>query len=64
MSKFAGILGPLVFAVATQTLTDKRAPIVILGAFFVVGGALLAFVHVEEGVRAARQEEQDAVSEA
>ncbi|HVS01443.1 MAG TPA: MFS transporter, partial [Thermoanaerobaculia bacterium] len=55
--KFAGILGPLLFAVlATQTGSTRNA---ILGvvAFFVVGAALLALVDVDEGRRVARAAE-------
>jgi MFS transporter, UMF1 family len=50
--KFAGILGPVVFAVASS-----RNAILAIIAFFVVGGALLLFVDVEEGQRTAKADE-------
>ncbi|MEQ1690336.1 MAG: MFS transporter [Gemmatimonas sp.] len=52
--KFGGILGPLVFAVAVGQSGSSRVAILWVIAFFVVGGAVLAFVNVPEGERAAR----------
>jgi UMF1 family MFS transporter len=52
-SKFAGIIGPLVFAVVGQLTGTSRLSIVSLIFFFVVGGLLLSRVDVEEGARAA-----------
>jgi UMF1 family MFS transporter len=52
--KFAGILGPLVFsAVIGQTGSSRNAILAVI-VFFVIGGAILAFVNVAEGERAAR----------
>jgi MFS transporter, UMF1 family len=52
--KFAGILGPAVFLVASS-----RNAILAIIAFFVVGGALLYFVDVEKGQRLARRDEAE-----
>jgi len=57
-SKFAGIVGPAVFALVGQLTGTSRLSIVSLVVFFVVGGALLTQVNEEEGIRIAR--EQDA----
>lgn len=56
-SKFAGIAGPLVFAVVGQAVGSSRYSILALVVFFVAGGALLLRVDVEEGRRLARAEE-------
>jgi len=52
--KFGGILGPLVFALAVQGGGSSRVAILWVIAFFVVGGALLWRVDVQEGEHAAR----------
>lgn len=57
--KFGGILGPLVFAVAVGQSGSSRVAILWVIAFFVVGGAVLAFVNVPEGERAARAADAD-----
>lgn len=62
--KFAGILGPLVFAVMIRATGSSRGAILSLILFFVVGGVLLALVDVEEGQRAARAAEARAHQEA
>jgi UMF1 family MFS transporter len=55
--RYAGILGPAIFAwVVTHSGTSRNA-IVAVVAFFVIGGAMLVFVDVEEGRRAAREAE-------
>src|SRR5216110_602516 len=52
--RYAGILGPAVFAwVVEQSGTSRNAILSIL-AFFLIGGALLTLVDVAEGRRAAR----------
>ena len=56
-SKFAGILGPLVFGVVTHLLRESRMAIAVIAGFFVVGGLLLAFVDVDAGIRAVKEEE-------
>ena len=52
--KFAGIVGPAVFAVVGQLTGSSRLSIVSLIVFFVVGGLLLTKVDEEEGIRVAR----------
>ena len=56
--KFAGIMGPFIFGLVGQTMGNSRLAIISLIIFFVIGAALLSRVNVEEGVRAASQEEQ------
>jgi len=58
-SKFAGIAGPLLFAVVSQLAGQSRISIVALVVFFIVGGILLALVDVDEGMRVAREVEQE-----
>jgi UMF1 family MFS transporter len=55
--KFAGIAGPAIFAGTIAMTGSSRNAILSVIAFFVVGGALLYFVDVEEGRRAAREAE-------
>jgi UMF1 family MFS transporter len=55
--KFAGIIGPALFATVIASTGASRDAILALVVFFVVGGGLLAFVDVEEGRRAAREAE-------
>ena len=57
--KFAGIVGPGVFAVMILVTGSSRGAILSIIAFFVIGGVLLARVDVEEGRRVARQAEAD-----
>jgi UMF1 family MFS transporter len=52
--KFAGIIGPLVFASTVRMTGSSRNAILSVIAFFVVGAALLWMVDVKEGQRAAR----------
>ena len=59
--KFAGIFGPLVFALMIRSTGSSRGAALSLVAFFVVGGILLAFVDVERGREAARGSEADAL---
>lgn len=53
-SKFAGLLGPLMFAVVGQLFGTSRLSIISLIVFFVVGGLILSRVDEEEGIRVAR----------
>ncbi len=53
-SKFAGIFGPLIFAMVGQLTGTSRLSIISLVIFFVVGALLLSRVDVEEGMRKAR----------
>lgn len=59
--KVSGVLGPLVFAAVTTAAGSSRLAVLSVGVFFVIGGALLAFVDVEEGRRLAREGEGAAV---
>ena len=54
LGKFAGILGPAIFAVTIAATGSSRNAILSVLAFFVVGGLLLAAVDVQEGQHAAR----------
>ncbi|HEX7862790.1 MAG TPA: MFS transporter [Verrucomicrobiae bacterium] len=60
VEKFAGILGPLLFALVVKSSGSSRGAILSIIAFFVVGGILLMFVNVPEGQRLARAAEKDA----
>ena len=59
-SKFAGIFGPILFASIIGTTGSSRNAILSVIVFFIIGGALLLFVNVEAGARAARAAEQAA----
>ncbi len=56
--RYAGILGPAIFAWVVEHSGTSRAAILSVLVFFVVGGALLTQVDVDEGRRAARQAER------
>ena len=47
--KFAGIIGPLFFALVVKATGSSQSAILSIILFFVVGGVLLAKVNVEEG---------------
>jgi UMF1 family MFS transporter len=53
-SRFAGILGPLLFAVVGQITGSSRLSIFALIFFFLAGGAILYFVDVEKGAAEAQ----------
>jgi UMF1 family MFS transporter len=55
-SKFAGILGPLLFGIVSQGTGDSRISILSILVFFVGGAILLSFVNVEEGRMCAGEE--------
>jgi len=55
--KFAGIFGPAIFGFMAMATGSSRSAILSLVVFFVIGGALLAFVDVAAGQRAARAAE-------
>jgi UMF1 family MFS transporter len=57
-AKFAGILGPFVFARVSRAAGGSRLGIVALIVFFVVGIAFLSRVDIEEGRRAALEEDE------
>jgi UMF1 family MFS transporter len=52
--RYAGILGPAVFAWVVAHSGTSRNAILSVVAFFIVGGALLTLVDVDEGRRSAR----------
>jgi len=55
--RYAGILGPAVFAWVVSQAGTGRTAILSIVVFFIVGGALLTLVDVDEGRRAAREGE-------
>jgi len=55
--KFAGIIGPFVFASAVGATGSSRIAVLSVAAFFVGGSILLALVNVPEGERLAREAE-------
>ncbi|HVZ19815.1 MAG TPA: MFS transporter, partial [Vicinamibacterales bacterium] len=52
--RYAGILGPAIFAWVVDRTGSSRGAVLSVLAFFIVGAALLTFVNVEEGRRAVR----------
>lgn len=58
--KFAGIVGPLIFAGVIEQTGSSRQAILSVIVFFVAGALLLAKVDVAEGERAARAAEAEA----
>jgi UMF1 family MFS transporter len=52
--RYAGVLGPAIFAWTVSQTGSSRNAILSVIAFFVVGAAILSRVNVEEGRRAAR----------
>jgi UMF1 family MFS transporter len=52
--RYAGILGPAIFAFVVQHSGTSRNAILSVFAFFLIGGAILAFVDVDAGRRAAK----------
>jgi MFS transporter, UMF1 family len=62
--KFAGTLGPALFAAIVAWTGSSRHAILGVAAFFVVGGALLLRVDVDEGRRAALAAEEELRREA
>jgi UMF1 family MFS transporter len=57
--RYAGVLGPLIFAAMVSATGSSRNAILAVIFFFVVGGALLWFVDVDAGRRAARAAEAE-----
>ena len=57
--RYAGILGPAVFAWVVEHSGTSRNAILSVIVFFVIGAALLTFVDVDEGRRAARAAERE-----
>lgn len=54
-SKFAGIFGPLVFAVVSQLTGTSRLSIISLIVFFIAGAFLLTKVDEKEGIKVAQE---------
>jgi UMF1 family MFS transporter len=57
--RYAGILGPAVFAWVVEHSGTSRNAILSVIVFFVIGAVILLFVDVDEGRRAARAAERD-----
>jgi UMF1 family MFS transporter len=57
--RYAGVLGPAIFAWVVQSSGSSRNAILAVVGFFVVGAALLTLVDVDAGRRAARAAEAD-----
>jgi MFS transporter, UMF1 family len=57
--RYAGVLGPAIFAFVTARTGSGRSAILAVAAFFIFGAAILAFVNVDEGRRAARTAEME-----
>ncbi|MEM7009387.1 MAG: MFS transporter [Thermodesulfobacteriota bacterium] len=55
-SKFAGIVGPLVFAIVSQVAGSSRLSIISLIVFFIVGGFVLFKVDENRGLELAEKE--------
>lgn len=55
--RYAGILGPAIFAYVVQQTGTSRNAILSVVAFFIVGAFILTFVDVDEGRRVARAAE-------
>jgi UMF1 family MFS transporter len=56
--KFAGIVGPAIFAITVRATGSSRNAILSVIGFFIVGAALLWLVDVEKGQLAARAAEE------
>jgi len=54
-SKFAAIVGPLLFALISDISSDSRQAILALALFFIIGSLLLAGVNVARGQQQAKQ---------
>ena len=61
--RYAGILGPAIFAWVVERSGTSRNAILSVLAFFIVGALLLAFVDVEEGRGVVRRERAAATPE-
>jgi MFS transporter, UMF1 family len=57
--RYAGVLGPAIFAFVVERSGSGRSAILAVAAFFIIGGIILTFVNVDEGRRAARAAEAD-----
>jgi UMF1 family MFS transporter len=57
--RYAGVLGPAIFAFVTARTGSGRSAILAVALFFILGGAILAFVDVDGGRAAARRAGDD-----
>ena len=57
--RYAGVLGPAIFAFVVERSGSGRTAILAVAVFFVVGAAILTFVDVDRGRQAARNAEAD-----
>ena len=60
--RFAGVIGPLMFALVIAATGSSRTAILAIIGFFVVGAALLSLVRIDEGQAAARRANLEAAS--
>ena len=60
--KFAGILGPFLYAVVGQITHSPKSSILSVSVFFVIGIVLLWRVDIEAGAAVAAQEEREVES--
>jgi UMF1 family MFS transporter len=58
--RYAGVLGPAIFAAMVSRTGESRNAILSVLLFFISGAIILAFVDVDEGRRAAREAERQA----
>ena len=63
MEKFSAVLGPLMFAAAGVYFGSSRPAVLTLILLFVLGGAILMFVNVEQGRRVAEEEDAQLLGE-
>lgn len=59
LSKFASIIGPLLFAAAVAFFGSSRPALLSLILLFALGGFLLTRVNIAEGLRVAREEDAE-----
>jgi MFS transporter, UMF1 family len=57
--RYAGVLGPAIFAFVIERSGSGRSAILAVAAFFIIGAAILSFVDVDAGRRAARAAEAE-----
>ena len=55
-SKFAGLVGPILFGLLGQFTGSSRVGILSVMAFFIIGAVLLRTVREQEGIAVAREE--------
>jgi UMF1 family MFS transporter len=60
--RYAGVLGPAIFAFVVEHSGSGRSAILAVAVFFIIGAAILALVDVTAGRRAARAAEAELVA--